>query len=417
MYKNKWIKYKNKNMNMMSGGTIAVLSDKCPQQNPYFCTEKSNAYGLCRKTEYECNFSLIKNEKNIIPEIESLASSTKFGYIDSHLADSCVYLHLVYEKKFFDGNFIQKVPKKFSILTMNIWGLEVRNLVKYSLMKKRMNEIKKLIKKHQPDIVCFQEMSQSSFNLLHDDTYLKDTYVMSEDDIKTDDLLIRGNRTLETFTYSKFKPLKVQIYNIGGNLGYQNSIVVSVYENLIVINCYFQAGSKYSPGQENKAVHYHRCRKEQFQNIMKLIDQINNDNLPLIICGDFNTDLNDNGELWYEMKHMKKLNLIDSYKSKNTDVGYTENTDINHMRWNIKQMEKKFRYDGIFHSSNVETAQSYIVGDNPIQLTQNDSEIVKEYLKKEQLDKDKIKYSDKNNELFDWWASDHFGVLSEVVLL
>ena len=68
------------------------------------------------------------------------------------------------------------------------------------------------------------------------------------------------------------------------------------FENFTVFNLYTQAGSKFSPGQENNWIHYARCRREYFQMLRILID--NTDNKNIITVGDFNCNLDGSIEDW-----------------------------------------------------------------------------------------------------------------------
>ena len=36
----------------------------CPDTHPFLCNQKSKATGLCRRTEHECNRSVIPNDTN-----------------------------------------------------------------------------------------------------------------------------------------------------------------------------------------------------------------------------------------------------------------------------------------------------------------------------------------------------------------
>ena len=52
--------------------------------------------------------------------------------------------------------------------------------------------------------------------------------------------------------------------------------------------------------------------------------------------------------MWHNEAELKKHTI--NFLEKNN--GFTENTDINTMRWNLKFQEKKVRFDGILYRSN-----------------------------------------------------------------
>jgi len=113
------------------------------------------------------------------------------------------------------------------------------------------------------------------------------------------------------------------------------------------------------------------------------------------------------------------MGLVDTYRSLypiEKSNGYTENTEINDMRWNSKFMPKTFRYDGIY-TKNLAIYTSQIVANKPFFLTKDQEEIFYEYIKKQNLDKEKLRYRTvSGNKVLAWFPSDHFGVISELSL-
>jgi hypothetical protein len=209
--------------------------------------------------------------------------------------------------------------------------------------------------------------------------------------------------------------------SLQGNLGYTNSLQILEFKNLIVFNIYLQAGSKASPGQKYKWKNYSRCRKQQLKFIREQI--INYKDIPIILLGDFNFDLNDLDE-WPEKKDLDKIELYDSWiecnKNKDMKEGLTENTEINHMRYNSKFEKKLFRYDAILYK-NLKSIKSKVICNIPEKLDEKFNVKYKEYnkiyenviLPKDKLsDKRIIKTIENNENIYDLFISDHFGVES-----
>jgi exonuclease III len=338
----------------------------------------------------------------------------KFGYTSENLEKSCSKMDIVYKKTFQNSNLI--LNSNLKVMTMNIWGLEKDKLVKYSFMKIRMEKIAEIINKEKPDIICFQEVSFSAFNFLNH--LIKKQYpYQSENKFLLDiELKKQRNAHLTNIIYSKFKPDSFETYKIGGNLSYDNVLCLAEYKNLVVFNLYAQAGSKYSPGQIDNAKHYSRCRKEQYEKIGELINTRFPDK-KLIVCGDFNTHLD--GEIidWPEVQQIKLWAMIDSYRYLHKNKpGFTEDTYTNLMRWNTKFMHKQFRYDGIL-VKNLQPIKSIVVGCKPFNLTKEQSELVKEFVKMKELDENKIIYKKGTTDILEWWPSDHYGIITTLKLI
>lgn len=92
----------------------------------------------------------------------------KKGYIEEHLSKSCYTQSnepTIYENYF-------KIPNdEFSIITLNVMGIYIDGKedspAVLNLMKKRIEMLQEEILQLKPDIMCFQEMSLTSFNLLY----------------------------------------------------------------------------------------------------------------------------------------------------------------------------------------------------------------------------------------------------------
>jgi len=124
------------------------------------------------------------------------------------------------------------------------------------------------------------------------------------------------------------------------------------------------------------------------------------------------------------------MKLKDAYLEVSEDDlegGYTENTDINLMRWNLKFEKKIFRIDGIFHSGNsqkikIKTNKIKLIGNKPIGNIPIyiSKKIQEDFIKyrvpggNSELSKKKLKLIDGEIKLF---PSDHFGVIAELEIL
>lgn len=424
----------------------------CPPENPVLCTYKTDNYGLCKKADADC---LESQSEGVIPISATMSSlGESYGYTTEHLHKTCVNVKEYYNKEHSDSI---NVPSNLRIITYNIWGLEkkVKGDEEGSLLEEtmriRLGELAKIIITNKPDIVCFQEMTKMAYKILNENGLISLYEYRYEEDfgeIFTKEEQKKRNHNVEVFILSRFKPSFVKIFSSGGNLGYDNSFMVIGFNNLLIANIYCQAGSKHSPGQESVAIHYSRCRYQQYKAIYKKLVELNSlakkASRPMIITGDFNTNLNglrsvrsihsdrsdvytqskqskqDKLNEWPEMRFFKENDFKDAwltFHSKNEkDLGNTEETDINTMRWNLKFMEKHFRYDGFLLRSvkgSIEIKNIYVVGTEPIITTPALSQkILDLWIPKghPQL----IKYG--SNKTIDLFPSDHFGVVLDIEL-
>ena len=390
---NKYLKYKNiylqlkKSQYNLVGGEIKY---ECPKDYPYLCPNTSNNFGLCIKDKSKikqdilCNklddynkdnyqIPIVNNdlldekekEKEIIQQ--NTQRGNEKGYIETNLTNSCyiqsnspiIYDYNLSSKHLCPSRLRDEkhlcpsrlrdekhlCPNEFSIITLNIMGIYRNNESVYNLMKLRMNMLNKELLELKPDILCFQEMSNESFELLYNKELQKIYPFYCTNDIYD---LHKRNKDIEVFIISKYPIKKAYIYPLEGNLGYTNSLGIYEFDNIIIFNVYMQAGSKKSPGQKYKYQHYSRCRSQQLLFIKSIIDSYKPK--PCIVLGDFNFDLNGTIEDWPEKNIFDSIGLSDSWTKGLDESGLTENTDINHMRYNSKLEEKKLRYDAILYT-------------------------------------------------------------------
>jgi len=400
--------------NLLNNDIKSLYPFYCPNEYPYFCGKNSNSFGLCKKRLEDCNNV---NIDGVIPilAIDNINKGSKYGYCTDNLHRRCNNIILNKEQ-----NFDLSISKilMLSIMTYNIWGLPPKNDFILKLMKIRINLIADIIIKNNPDIICFQEVSLIPLRILKKRLSFMYKY-QYETDYFFDEILQR-NREVETITFSKYPVCNYQVYGLDGNLRYNNSLIRTEFSNFVLYNIYLQAGSKKSPGQEYYWFHYTRCRIDQLKRIKELIDK---DMKPVIICGDFNFHL-DGGDEWLEYNEIKDY-FKDSWKVVNKKDGFTENTDINTMRWNLKFQEKKVRYDGILYKDctvsegnssasphtgcKVRPFFSKTVGKQSVPLNKEMTKLfIKNYISN---DHKKIKYN--NKKTINIFPSDHFGVITK----
>jgi exonuclease III len=318
---------------------IESLENKfCPSETPILCGRATLARGLCVADKEEC---LQRNQiLRPILQLGDMNIGRDYGYISDYLGKSCYSVKKDYEKSFKNAD---RVPDTFSLMTYNIWGLSTSKKL-IQLFKLRKELLLKTLKNSDVDMFCLQEMSKESYEEMKD--WISHYKFASE--IPYPANKIDRNRNAEVYFVSNYTPNKITIYGIVGVLGYDNSLLVIEYPNLVVFNLYNQAGSKHSIGQENTWIHYSRCRYD----IMNIIYDMLPKNIAVIICGDFNFHLDGSMEDWPEMEMMRKFEkagFVDAYRKIHKVGGLTENTDENLMRWNHKLIDKKFRYDAILY--------------------------------------------------------------------
>jgi exonuclease III len=430
----KYLKYKSKYFNLKNQQTGGEIQFKCNEPFNHYCDIGTKNYGLCVNKKEMCNVKNYKLENVQIQNIDQLKlieSETEEIQLDNQKGERKGY------KKDNLGQFCGQVDKpieynymiknKITILTLNVMGI-YREQKPYSesvlkLMEKRMEMLRNNILKENIDVLCFQEMSQTALDFLYTTELQKIFPFKYENDITN----IKQNRKkdIEVYIISKYPLSKVTIYPLFGNLDYTNSLGVYEFDNLVIYNVYLQAGSKFSPGQKHYAIHYSRCRSQQLRFIQDLINKIKK---PSIILGDFNFDLNGPESEWNELAVLNSFGFIDSWKEINPgNPGFSENTEINHMRWNSKFEKKQLRYDGILYAgNNITTTKSTLFGtEGELLIGDNNDHYIKAILDNKS-DDPRIKYADSsemssnsNSELlsndqkiFKLFISDHFGVLT-----
>jgi exonuclease III len=283
-----------------------------------------------------------------------------------------------------------------------------------------MKKIVKEIVRKDPDIIIFQEMGYESLGLIR--SFMRKYDILNKyhgygenfAKLTPNNMEQIIGRDLENYVFTKYIPESITQYTLSGNLGYSTGVTLVSYRDVVVVGCYLQAGSKHSPGQESVAHQYSRCRGEQIIAINNIIDD-NYPNKTVILCGDFNMHLEIDDEEWPEVKEIQKLKFIDTWRSRYPDIishpGFTEDTDINHMRWNMKFMEKHYRYDGILLRNNktkLKVIKCKLVGLKSYPL---DDDMFEEFMKVLSN-----KSNNKEPKSHTYHPSDHFGLMTTFII-
>lgn len=391
----------------------------CPTEYPYLCTERTRSVGLCKASPNDCDNL---NKLGAIPliNVEEEKSGARYGYRTDTLTRKCNEFKLNYEYSLTDD---LEIPKTFSIMTCNLMGIlrkgdnEDKYKFEYKLLKLRIKLLSKEIRKENPDIICFQEVSDPAYKLLF--KKISDDYkYVYERIFAIEKVKDQRNHDVEVMIFSKYQAQNVKLYSIGGSLSYDCSMLVAKFLNLTVYNCYLQAGSKHSVGQKHYWYHYMRCRMNQLFEIKTMIDNEfkENEKRPVIVTGDFNFHLDGPDEEWPELSVIDNF-LKDAWKKLNpnyleTEEGFTENTDINTMRWNMKFQKKKLRYDGLLYNGNLEPISVNVVAKKPIEINNDLSKKFIKYWSVPGHEKD-LKYYNKEKETLALFVSDHFPVIGK----
>lgn len=421
---------------------------ECPENSINFglCVNK-NKPELCNSFDYDYNnvdeVSLPNLCVNDVVEYnQNVIRGKEKRYSPDNFIKPCVNIHEDNKITVIENETGDDIPNNFSIITLNAMGIyRGKDPVDTSedgtyigdnpiliLMSLRAKIVREFLKKEQPDIICFQEMSEHFFKFLYKDG-LDTIYPHYYEKNITEGMMKRDeSKDIDVFILSKYNPKKISIYALTGNLDYTDSLGVFEFNNLIVIDVYLQAGSKASPGQKYFWKDFSRCRSQQLGFIKNLI-QTYIETKGVIVLGDFNFDINsigtDDAVNWPESTILQSLNMMDSWLEANNnpqklspewEMGLTENTKTNTLRFNSKLEEKMYRYDAIFYNNKLRVMDSQVILNKGMPLTEikdiqsYEEIIIPNSIKKNSNLMSKIIKNDKGT--YDLFASDHFGVMS-----
>ena len=342
----------------------------------------------------------------------------KFGYGEGTVLKCCI--KKIVNTKFYaydstmdewikNTTFSSTNNKNFTIATWNIWGSEHFN--KMSMIQKRIKYIINILINEDIDIVCMQEVSKYIIDKLCANKIIRKKYCMSsiKQPWRATKVDVHGSEYNDnepncwTFILSKY-PVNKSSHIVLSSEMIDFSCVVANIQNMTIVNLHLQSGGLGSGMDAKNGKKYHKCRIDQMKHIKKYVAE-NYDKNNVIYLGDFNFDLNEN-KLFPESSIIQK-GLKDAWLI-NTDIGSTENTYINTMRYNIKQVHKNYRYDGMLYKSDLyRSSESKIFANKkifeipPSKFTKNTSK--------------KAIVLNKNKKI-DWFPSDHFGVITQFIV-
>lgn len=394
---------------------------KCSRETDTLCSSKTRNMGLCLPNYKMCSRANFTRTSDMIPiPLQEDTIGRTFSYTESNLHENCGTLEIEYQKTYPENAEVVAKTPSLKICTWNIWGiLKYKQPFMGKSLHTRIMRIIDIIYEHDIDIICLQEVSIPVYKMLsRSDKIRQRGYHFYDETIQTPEMVKqREHNGLEVLFLTKQPVFKYTNYKLGGNLGYKNSLSVIEYKDLIVYGCYFQAGSIHSPGQQYKWIHYSRCRSEQLRVLRNLIMRRRLFRGGQVVLGDMNFHLDSNQTEFPEIREFEKLKdigFIDSYRSLFPDIGafpgYTEDTTINHMRWNSKFMEKHFRYDGIVTRNMTPIDNSILLGMDPINLT--DEEIALMISHFVYKNDERVR---KTNDRLALFPSDHFGIMTVFV--
>eukprot|EP01006_Ploeotia_vitrea_P002062 TRINITY_DN106334_c0_g1_i1.p1 TRINITY_DN106334_c0_g1~~TRINITY_DN106334_c0_g1_i1.p1 ORF type:complete len:333 (+),score=33.08 TRINITY_DN106334_c0_g1_i1:38-1036(+) len=301
------------------------------------------------------------------------------------------------------GAVLEDSPQTLKVVTFNVYGVDADE--KFSFRSERLPHIIRTLQQLNADVMCIQECSQAVVDALYHQ--FKDSYFFAElTDLKQKWVKDR-NITCEAYIISRIKPTQITFNALGPMKAYCPSSTVCEFKDFVVLNNHLRAGDA------------SRARIEQIGYVSELIEMYQAQGKCVILAGDFNFHLDGEVEQWPEtdaVKQMKqKYNMRDVWETCcPSEVGATESTSQNLMRWNLKQKNKEYRYDAIFCSTEYEPESVALVGVSPIFLLSAEQEalFMEEHVNKKGLCIDKLRCDDDGK--LQWWPSDHFGLVCKL---
>lgn len=305
------------------------------------------------------------------------------------------------------------MPSNFTLVTYNLWGVPQFT---FSLSEQRLPYIVQLLRQLNADVLCLQEVSHVGLDYLLQDPWLSQHYCYSE-------TRWAGRHDVICLTLSKVTPQRTHIYGFRCGL-FPNDIIVTEFDDRLIVNMNFHPGSNQSPGVTDSTL-YAQCRLEQLKMLQQVLAQVNSDATghikPVWLASDFNVDLNGTEAAWPELTQIRAMGLVDTWAYlRPGEPGFTEDTVINEVRWNTKQMDKQVRYDAIMYTPNhgIVPQRIEIFGQNRIMTIPFDQ--FQQLTHRLHLTFDKgfrvdgqTHYSAETIPYINWYPSDHFGVVAE----
>lgn len=258
-------------------------------------------------------------------------------------------------------------PAQLKVLSYNLWGAPQDAENPYFQFKQRSQAILKEISTINADVICLQEVSKDWANKLLADPFIRKNFYST--DFNTD--RVHSYFGLSQITLSKFPIISATAYGLPGYEVYSllNTQIQFGTHKISINNVHLHSGKEHSS--------FRIAQLETIFNILSAQEKSDN----TLITGDFNF-----GDNWSENSVLDSapMPLTDIWKHlKENDPGYTEDSVVNKMRFNVKGCHKQERFDRILIQSNIMNATDIrLIGQTPI---------------------------DREGQI---WPSDHFGLLA-----
>lgn len=256
-------------------------------------------------------------------------------------------------------DFLEKPIKKdnIKIISYNIWGaLKDMNspLFAFDMRAKAVSDI---LETENADIICLQEVSKIWIEYLLDQKWLQNKYYCTEKD---------GERVnikfgLSNVIFSKFPLANITEY---GLISMQMDMALYVEilvngQNISLVTSQLHSQSEF--------------REFRIMQLLTIFGIILKDKEQAIFVGDYN--FGDDIYKWKENQYIDK-SFQDAYRNLYPDAsknqGYTEDTNINIMRYMIKKSNKQERFDKLMYKGvNIKPTSFEILGKNQIGSVEN----------------------------------------------
>ena len=212
------------------------------------------------------------------------------------------------------------------------------NLQSWDVTERRINGIIDLIKRHNPDVICLQEVTVFWYSRLRKE--FKDIYTFTgRDRFYGDKKQIKRDfeRNCVLFKKSRFKPIKCRTYWLGPDI-YNPSRFEGAYFNRIFTTAIVKDSKSYQKIQFISTHFDDRFPEIRAKQGVVLSNYVKSQNMPLVLAGDFNSEPIEN-----------------AYKSVSSvliDVGKTFN--IEEITYHAYKERPQERIDYVFKNSQVE---------------------------------------------------------------
>ncbi len=291
-------------------------------------------------TAYSRDTSLEKDSKNTdeFVDIRVKCSPTYSQKINSYYYDKN---WKEYKQK--SSDFKSPVKKDdLKLISYNVWGAPQDESSKFFNFELRSRSVLDILEKENADIVLLQEVSEKWLKALLYNKFIQENYFVSEN---------KPNRINSTFGLGQIilSKLPFENINIYGLPGYEMYTLLSAEvqhnKDKIQLNNIHLHSCK----------HHHQFRIAQLKTIFNIIDKSSITNQ--VIAGDFNF-----GDGWKENKCIRDCYADAWLKLKKNLKGYTEDTEINRMRFMFKKKNKQERFDRILYNGKIKPKNIKIIG-------------------------------------------------------